>query len=157
MNINKIQKLEIMKNVKNISAYLTLLLLALFMLSCSKDDDNTEVSEPTNQELILGQWFWESFSTGSELSACEKRSSMLFLEDGTLIHSLYSADFSGECSLSDNLESNYSFITDDLIRGEYSESTTFSLTIVSISKNELVISFDEGGGSTILTLKKQES
>lgn len=146
-----------MKNLKNTTTYLILLVLALFMLSCSKDDDNTQMPEPTNQELILGRWSLESRSPGTPLSACEKESSFIFLKKGTMIQSYYSKNFDGYCELSSIPPADYSFSDDDLIKVEYFESDTFFINVVSISKNELVISIEQGSVITTLTLKKSES
>ena len=139
-----------MKNLKNSSAYLTLLVLTLFILSCSKDDDNSDVSEPANQELILGKWSLKSISPGAELSGCVKQSSLIFLKEGTMIQSYYSENSDGDCELSNTPPVNYSFSSDDLIVLSSPDSDPTLITIVSIVKKELVIQLN--GGSVINTI-----
>lgn len=132
----------------------TSILLIVFVLTgCKKDDDDTQLPEPTNQELVLGRWSLVSISPGDELSACRKQSSLIFLEEGTFLQSYYTEDSDGNCNLNSNVPADYSFSAEDLIKIGSGSDTIF-ITIMSISKEQLVLRFDSEEGVATITLKK---
>ena len=132
----------------------SILLIAVVLTGCTKDDNIIAIPELTNQELILGRWSLESISPGPELTACEKQTTFTFLEDGTSIQSTYSENGDGDCELFSPTPATYSFSADDLIRYEAGEFEAVFMTIVSISEDQLVLSVDDVDGITTATLTK---
>ncbi len=58
------------------------LFMALSLVACSGDDNSDSPQQMTNEELIIGKWYFESKTPGS-YSDCEKMGYIDFRNDGT--------------------------------------------------------------------------
>ena len=118
------------------------LFMALSLVACSGDDDSDSSQQMTNEELIIGKWYFESKTPGS-YSDCEKMGYIDFKNDGTFTIESFE-DNTSTCTSTGAVTGTYTLINGvniTLMAG----TETQTATIQSISQSELVV-IDTGSG-----------
>jgi len=133
---------------------LTLVIVAMAITSCSKNDDTVIEEEivvelTTAQLLASGPWYYESIN-GTTLDDCEKQSSFNFTNSGNMIMEQYNM-FAGVCEYDGSHAYNYT-LSDMLIIVEEGGSGIV-LTIDFISESELIFTMGPGGASETYNLR----
>ncbi|MGJ8667083.1 MAG: lipocalin family protein [Patiriisocius sp.] len=126
-----------MKNLKKLTA---ILFLCLAVVSCNKDDGD---SEPTNAELIIGLFQLQSVTQDGNpfaLGPCDLLETVRFNESGAFTQTIYSGE---NCAVITPLNGTYT-ITDTSITTNVGSDATI-VRIVTLNDSSLSVEFNESG------------
>jgi len=135
-----------MKNIQTtIKALLFSLILTIGFISCSSDDDNSDTNQepPTNKELLIGKWFWNSvedpqYPEPIVYPECYRTSFYQF-STTTLKQVMYDLNADDNCEMTHDIQSPYQLIDDNIIQIIDSNGDVFQIIINSINENTLVL------------------
>lgn len=124
-----------------------LFVISICNFSCSDNEDSNPVSM-TEELITSGRWYAES-QTDFTLDDCGKHSNFRFLENGNFVNESFD-DSSGSCEMKSTISGTWELLSDTQMTITF-EDTTITYTIVTISEEELVVSY-QSGSDTITTI-----
>lgn len=145
--------------MKTILKTITIVLLSMTLLNCSKDDDANKNDSRTTEELLIGKWHYRVTSKG-EATTCESQSYYHFIDTQNMnfrdvrdpgIFALSDYELIGDCYVSPITSVNFTLNAANQIQYLNDYEDTVTLNIISINETTLVLT----QGSLIYILIKE--